>query len=56
MAVAMAVGVVAVCLFVCVCVCVNLCTKKARSVLSPTSRGPMDTWMAWAKEDPSKIS
>ena len=20
------------------------------------SRGPMDTWMAWANEDPSKLS
>ena len=33
-------------------VCVTLCPKEFQDI----SRGPMDTWMAWANEDPSKVS
>ena len=41
-------------LFVCVCVCVKLCSKERPTLTY--SRGPMDAWMAWANEDPSKSS
>ena len=45
---------------VCVCACVTLCSKEASTFIHFTftthGRGPMDTWMAWANEDPSKLS